>query len=98
MEKYIVKPSVDMYMGVKVDKDTKLKYKTEDVEQIVENLVLNSVTKITGDNFKSEYHTTIILQEGDILIFEDEGRGYIKPVEEFMSVEDAIKELENIKE
>lgn len=98
MEKYIVKPSIDMYMGVKVDKDTKLEYKTDDVEQIVENLVLNSVTKIKGDNFKSEYHTTVLLQEGDILIFEDEGRGYIKPVEEFMSVEDAIKELENIKE
>ena len=98
MEKYIVKPSIDMYMGVKVDKDTKLEYKTDEVEQTVENLVLNSVTKITGENYKSEYHTTIILQEGDILIFEDEGRGYIKPVEEFMSVEDAIKELENIKE
>ena len=31
-------------------------------------------------------------------IFEEEGRGYIKPVEQFVTVEEAIKELECIKE
>ena len=35
----------------------------------------------------------IQLSEGDILIFEEEGRGYIKPVEEFVTVKEAIEEL-----
>jgi hypothetical protein len=56
------------------------------------------VTKVKGDNFESVYDTTIQLQEGDILIFEDEGRGYIKPVESFVTIAEAIEDLENIKD
>ena len=41
--------------------------------------------------------TTIFLEEGDILIFEDNGRGYIKPVEAFATIEEAIEDLECIK-
>ena len=95
---FIRKPSIDLYPGIRVDKDTVLEYKNENVKQTVKNLVLHSVTKINGDVFKSKYDTTIQLQEGDILIFEDEGRGYIKPVEAFVAVEEAIEELENIKD
>ena len=95
---FIRKPSIDLYPGIRVDKDTVLEYKNENVTQTVKNLVLHSVTKIKGDGFKSKYDTTIELQEGDILIFEDEGRGYIKPVEAFVAVEEAIADLENIKD
>ena len=95
---FIRKPSIDLYPGIRVDKDTVLEYKNENVKQTVKNLVLHSVTKIKGEGFKSKYDTTIQLQEGDILIFEDEGRGYIKPVEAFVAIEEAIKELENIKD
>ena len=98
MQKFMNKPSIDMYGGIKVDKDTKLEYKNDNVEQILENLVFKSITKVKGDNYESEYHTTVYLNEGDILIFEEEGRGYIKPVEQFVTVEEAIKELECIKE
>lgn len=98
MERFIRKPSIDMLGGIKIDKNTKLEYKNENVEQTIDNLVLKSITKLTGDNFTSEYHTTINLQEGDVLIFEEEGRGYIKPVEEFVSVKEAIEELECIKD
>lgn len=95
---FIRKPSIDLYPGIRVDKDTVLEYKNENVNQTIKDLVLHSVTKIKGDGFKSKYDTTIALQEGDILIFEDEGRGYIKPVEAFVAVEEAIEELENIKD
>jgi hypothetical protein len=95
---FIRKPSIDLYPGIRVDKDTVLEYKNENVKQTVKNLGLHSVTKIKGEGFKSKYDTTIELQEGDILIFEDEGRGYIKPVEAFVAIEEAIKELENIKD
>jgi hypothetical protein len=95
---FIRKPSIDLYPGIRVDKDTVLEYKNENVKQTIKNLVLHSVTKINGNSFKSKYDTTIELQEGDILIFDDEGRGYIKPVEAFVAVEEAIADLENIKD
>ena len=95
---YIRKPSIDLYPGIRVDKDTVLEYKNERVEQKLENLVFHSVTKVNGDNFESVYDTVIHLEEGDILVFEEEGRGYIKPVEQFVTIEEAIEELTNIKD
>jgi hypothetical protein len=93
-----MKPSIDLYPGVKVDKDTKLEYKTEHVTQNIENLKFHSVAKVKGDGFESVYDTTIELKEGDILIYEEDGRGYIKPVEGFVTVEEAIEELKNIQD
>lgn len=98
MQVFIRKPSVDLYPGIVVTKDTVLEYKNENVVQTVKNLVLHSVTKVKGENYKSKYDTTVKLNEGDILIFEDEGRGYIKPVESFVTVAEAIEELTNIKD
>ena len=98
MQKFIYKPSIDMYGGIKVDKDTVLEYKNENVEQTLKDLVFDSKTLVKGDNYTSEYHTVINLNEGDILIFEEEGRGYIKPVDSFVTVKEAIEELENIKD
>ena len=95
---FIMKPSIDLYPGVRVDKDTKLEYKTENVTQKIENLKFHSVTKVKGDGFESVYDTTIDLKEGDILIFEEEGRGYIKPVEGFVTIQEAIEELRNIQD
>ena len=82
-----------MLAGIKVDKDTVLEYKNDNVDQTLKELVLHSITKVKGDNFESVYDTTIQLSEGDILIFEEEGRGYIKPVEQFETVKEAIDEL-----
>jgi hypothetical protein len=98
MQKFISKPSIDMYAGITVDKDTVLEYKNEHVDQELKDLVFKSVTRVKGENYESEYHTTIHLEEGDILIFEEEGRGYIKPVEKFVTVKEAIEELEYIKD
>ena len=95
---FIRKPSIDLYPGIKVTKDTVLEYKNENVKQKLNNLVFTSVTKVKGDCYKSKYETTIQLQEGDILIFEEEGRGYIKPVEPFVTIEEAIADYENIKD
>ena len=98
MQVFIRKPSVDLYPGIRVTKDTELEFKNENVKQTVKDLVLHSVTKVKGDGFKSKYDTTIDLEDGDILIFEDEGRGYIKPVEGFVTIGEAIADLENIKD
>lgn len=98
MQRFIRKPSIDMYAGIRVTKETELNYKNNNVEQTLKDLVFHSITKVTGDNFESVYDTTIRLNEGDILVFEEEGRGYIKPVEEFMTVKEAIEEFEHIKD
>ena len=94
---FIRKPSVDLYPGVVVTKDTVLEYKNENVKQTVKDLVFHSVTKVKGDGYRSKYDTVINLKEGDVLVFETEGRGYIKPVETFVTIEEAISDLENIK-
>ena len=98
MQKFIIKPSVDLYSGIRVTKDMDMEYKNENVTQTIKDLVLHSVTKVSGEGYESVYDTTIELQEGDILIFEDEGRGYIKPVEGFVTIAEAIEDLENIKD
>lgn len=98
MEKFIRKPSIDMLAGIRVTKDTVLEYKNENVNQKLENLEFHSVTYVKGDGYESVYNTTIHLKEGDILIFEEEGRGYIKPVEEFVTVKEAIEELKCIED
>ena len=95
---FIAKPSIDLYPGIRVDKDTVLEYKNDRVDQKLENLEFRSVTKVNGDNFESVYDTVIHLAEGDILVFEEEGRGYIRPVEAFCTIEEAIEELTNIKD
>lgn len=98
MEKFIERPSLDMYSGIIVHEDTKLDFKNEHVEQKLENLVFHSITKIKADNFESIYDTTINLNDGDVLIFEEEKRGYIVPVNKFVKPEEAIEELKCIKE
>jgi hypothetical protein len=98
MKNFIRKPSIDLYPGIQVTKDTVLEYKNENVKQTVKDLVFHSVTKVKGEGYRSKYDTTIQLQEGDILVFEEEGRGYIKPVEEFVTIAEAIEDLQNIKD
>lgn len=98
MKVFIQKPSVELHPGIVVDKDTVFEYKNEHVEQTLKDLVLHSITKVRGENFESVYDTTIQLQEGDVLIYEEEGRGYIKPVEHFVTIAEAIEELTNIKD
>lgn len=97
-QRFIRKPSIDMYAGIRVTKETEFEYKNENVEQTLKDLVFHSVTKVKGENFESTYDTTINLAEGDILVFEEAGRGYIKPVEEFTTVSEAIEEFECIKD
>ena len=96
--KFIRKPSIDMYAGIKVTKETEFTYQNENVNQTLKDLVFHSVTKVKGENFESVYDTTIQLSEGDVLVFEEEGRGYIKPVEEMLTIPEAIEELSCIKD
>lgn len=83
-----------MVAGVKVDKTTELTYENECVKQTVKDLVLHSVMKLKGENYEGTNEITVYLNEGDVLVFEEGGRGYIKPLETFMTVDEAIEELQ----
>jgi hypothetical protein len=95
--KLMRQPNIDMVAGIKVTKDTDITYENEGVKQTIKDLVLHSVMTIKGETYESIYDTTIQLSEGDVLVFEEDGRGYIKPVERFMTVSEAIEELECVK-
>lgn len=96
--KLIRQPNIDMVAGIRVDKNTELVYENEGVKQSIKDLVLRSEMTIKGETYESTYNTTIYLNEGDILVFEEGGRGYIKPVETFMTVAEAIEELKCVDE
>lgn len=97
MQKYLIKPSIDLYLGIRVDKNTKLTFENESVKQCIEGLVFHSVKHVKGEGYESTNDATINLKEGDILIY-DEDRGYIKPVEQMVTVEEAIEDFESIKD
>jgi hypothetical protein len=98
MQKFIIRPSVDLYPGIRVAKDTVLEHKGEYVTQTLKDLVFRSVTTVKGETYESVNDTTIHLAEGDILLFMGEDRGYIKPVDSFVAIDEAIADLENIKD
>ena len=97
MQVFIRKPSIDLYAGIRVAEDTVFEYEIETVKQRLEGLVLHSEISIKGEGYESTQHTKIFLKEGDVLVFEEEGRGYIKPVEEMVTIAEAIDDLTNIK-
>ena len=97
-KKFMRQPNIDLIAGIVVDKDTKLEYKTENVAQILEDLVLHSVMTVESDEFKSTYTVDVFLEDGDVLLFDEGGRGYIKPAERYMTVDEAIDELKCVLE
>lgn len=98
MQNFIMKPSIDLYPGVIVTKETTLDHKTETVTQTLKDLVFRSVTNKKGEDYESVLTTTIQLTEGDILLYMGEERGYIKPVDSFCTIAEAIADFEHIKD
>lgn len=96
MQNFTRKPALDLYPGIRVDKDTTLEYQNDHVKQELKELVFRSTTTVKGDGYESTYYTTIQLNEGDILIFDGDRRGYIKPVEQMVTIAEAIDDYTNI--
>lgn len=94
MNYYILRPDLTPYEGIKVNKDTKLEFSNEKVKQKLENLELIVETKMEDKKFVSETKMTVFLEEGDILLFERENRGYFLPLDSIGTVETAIKDLQ----
>lgn len=99
-EMFVIMPDCkDTFEGIKVTKDTKLSFKNDKVEQKIENLKFYSKTKVKGENFKSETNLEIDLVEGEILLIEEENRGYFLPRNLVIgTVDEAISEYEFLRE
>ena len=77
--------------GVRLDKYIEI----EDLSRSrIQKLIEDGMVTVNGQVARGRDK----LKEGDILVFEEEGRGYIKPVEEFVTIAEAIEDLTNIKD
>lgn len=95
MRKFIFKPDITLYSGVLVNKDTKLEYKNENVDQKLENLTLEMTTYTKENNYEAKSNLTFHLNEGDILLF-DEEVGYQVPRVPMTTLQDAMTDIEAI--
>ena len=94
--KLIRQPDISMVAGIKVTKDTDVVFESEDgtVKQSIKELVFHGITRIKKDNVEVDNEIKVTLNEGEIVIFDGEERGYVVPAQRFMTVEEAIRELE----
>ena len=97
MQKFIIKPDITFYPGIRVDENTKLEFKNDKVEQTVENLKIHSIITEDNEDYSSKTDLTVNLKAGDIIIL-DENRGYILPGIPLTTVNEEIEELSYLKE
>lgn len=98
-ELFVEQPILDIKEGVKVTEETVLSYKTDRVDQVLNNLVLYTNLIDSGSNGTNEYESktyiSITLNPGDILLF-DEQRGYYMPPYPVTSIDDAISDITSL--
>lgn len=100
-ELFVEQPVLDLNEGIKVSEETELSYKNEKVEQVLKNLVLETILEEEGTNgintYKNKSYLSINLNPGDILLF-DEHRGYYMPAYPVTSINDAISDIESLRD
>lgn len=98
-ELFVEQPVLDLKEGIKVSAETELLYKNDKVEQVLKNLVLETILDDAGSNgintYKSKSYLSINLNPGDILLF-DENRGYYMPPYPVTSIDDAISDISSL--
>ena len=98
---FVEQPNLDMKPGICVDKDTELIYKNKTVEQVIKDLKFETIKHENGSNGINAYETKSLikigLNEGDILLF-DKRIGYYLPYSPVTSIDDAIDEMESLRE
>ena len=98
-ELFVEQPVLDLKEGIKVTGETELSYKNEKVEQVLKDLVLETILDDAGSNgvntYKSKSYLSINLNPGDILLF-DEQRGYYMPTYPVTSIDDAISDITSL--
>ena len=97
MRKFIFKPDITLYSGIQVNKDTKLEYKNDNVDQKLENLTLEMTTYTKENNYEARSNLTFHLNEGDILLF-DEEVGYQVPRVPMTTLKNALTDIEALQD
>ena len=93
MDFFVEKPDLQLHQGVRVDKTTKLSFKNDRVNQSVKDLKLKSKITTKNEQYESVTNLTINLNEGDIVLFEEE-RGYFLPSIAVESIDESISDLQ----
>lgn len=102
-EYFVVKPSVKLFGGIKVNKETEFDVYNDDksVHQTMKDLKLitevSRESEYNGIKSKEESKLTTEIPEGTVIIW-GEDTGYIIPNYHMVKVEDAIKSLEQIQD
>jgi hypothetical protein len=98
-EMFVEQPVLDLKEGIRVTAETELLYKNERVEQVLKNLVLETILDDSGTNgintYTSKSYLSINLNPGDILLF-DAQRGYYMPPYPVTSIADAISDISSL--
>lgn len=98
-ELFVEQPNIELKEGIKVTEETELFYTNDKVKQTLKKTVLITDLIDEGTNgvntYKSESHITITLNEGDILLFNEE-RGYYLPPFPVESIDDAISDINSL--
>lgn len=98
-ELFVDQPSLELKKGIQVHKDTEVSFKNENVEQLLQNLQLDTILEESGTNglnsYKSKSHICIQLNEGDILLF-DPVRGYYLPHYPKTTIQQAIEDITSL--
>lgn len=97
---YVEKPSLIPYEGIIVDKKTEIKYENKNVKQELKNLKFVSTFVKKTEKYKTTSIVEINLEEGEVLLLEQEGRGYFLPADStpVEEIDDAINDIKVLKE
>lgn len=95
---YVPIPQPEVYYGVTVTKETVLEFENAHLKQRLQDLVLHTEYTLKDKNFISEVKTDLFLSENELLLLEEDGRGYFKPQNVKMgTIDEAIEEMNFIK-
>lgn len=97
MKYYVIRPDLTPYEGIIVDKNTNITYENESVKQCIRDLKLISEYTFKNDKFSTTTKTIINLDKGDVLLFENENRGYFLPKDTpICNIETAIQDYKTL--
>lgn len=97
MNYYVIRPDLTPYDGIKVTKDTVIDYENENVKQTIKDLKMISIYTVRTEKYTSTNTLEINLEDGEILLFENENRGYFLPKDvPICSIKTAIGDYESL--
>lgn len=103
IERFVLQPSILTYGGIEVKEDTKFKDKTKDgkiVQSFDKGILTTKIKRESEFKGVKSYEVSTITQEvpvGVVLVY-GEDEGYVISPYKFCRIEEAIEQLEAIKE